>query len=259
MKELLYALPAGMKNAGAQWGLTPAHMVYRVDRGPRLTGAGLTPELQGGAMYIACSQDPGDQDPLPCCRQVLAECRKRGFHRVICDFEGAPVGGMDRLAAALSKACAQNGLALYLPETFAPLSESCRVLVSSALVRGTLERRLNDAAGIYGRDRVVLAVEAGAEDFLLPVSSRRGQPMSQPQLRELMRQLEPAVFFDRGLCAHYFTYMVRGGQAHFILFDTARSVREKLDAAQRLGVSSALLAAPQTEGWLEEIFGQEAP
>ena len=69
-----------------------------------------------------------------------------------------------------------------------------------------------------------------------------------------MDRLEPAVFFDRGLCAHYFTYMPRAGQAHFVLFDTPRSVRSKLDLAQRLGLYGALLAAPEVGGWLGEIF-----
>lgn len=256
MKELLYALPGGMEHHGADWGLTPAHMVYRVIPGPKLIGVGLTPELRGGAMFIACPSDPGEGDPQPCCRQAAAECRRRGFSRVICDFEGAPVGGSERLASALGKICAQNGLALYLPEPFAPLAPDCRVLVSSALVTGTLERRLTEAIGRYGQDRVTLAVEAMAEDFLLPASGR-GEPMGQEQLQELIRHLEPAVFFDRGLCAHYFTHMVRGGQAHFILFDTARSVREKLSVAQRLGVPSVLLAAPQVDGWLADIFGED--
>lgn len=254
MKELLYALPSGMERPDDGFGLTAAHMAYRVVPGPRLTGAGLTPDIRGGAMFIACPGDPGEGDPQLCCRQMVGECRRRGFDRVICDFEGAPVGGAERLAAALGRACAQNALTLYLPEPFAPLAPDCRVLISSALVSGTLERRLSAAVERYGRERVVLAVEAMAEDFLLPASGR-GTPMGREQLQELLQRLEPAVFFDRGLCAHYFTHLARGGQAHFILFDTARSVREKLDVAQRLGVPSALLAAPQVGGWLGDIFG----
>ena len=48
--------------------------------------------------------------------------------------------------------------------------------------------------------------------------------------------------------------MPRAGQAHFVLFDTPRSVRSKLDLAQRLGLYGALLAAPEVGGWLGEIF-----
>ena len=253
MKELLYAAPTGGADC-ARWGLTPAHMTYRIVPGPKLIGVGLSGEVRGGAMLIASPCESLDGDPAPCCRQVVGECRKRGFTRVICDFEGTPGGGGGALAAALSRTCVQNGLKLYLPEPFAPLAEGCLVLVSSALVTGTLERKLRAAMDRYGPDRVVLAVEAVAEDFLLPASGR-GAPLSPAALSALMSRLEPAVFFDRGLCAHYFTYMNRGEGAHFILFDTPRSVREKLDTAQRLGVTSALLAAPQVGEWLEEIFG----
>lgn len=258
MKELLYALPGG-GDAGvcARWGLTPVHMTYRVAPGPKLTGVGLTPQVREGAMLLAAS-GAADGDPQPCCRQVLGECRRRQFTRVVCDFEGASTGGLERLASALSAACAQAGLTLYLPEAFAALSPDCRVLVSSALVSGTLERRLTEAIGKYGLERVTLAVEVVAEDFLLPASGR-GEPLTPNQLRQLIDRLSPAVFFDRGLCAHYFTYMARGSQAHFILYDTARSVQEKLSAAQRLGVPSALLAAPQVSGWLEELFGPPEP
>jgi hypothetical protein len=255
MNELLYLLPPGMAHHGADWGLTPAHMAYQIAAGPNLIGMGLTPEVRGGAMVIACSADPGEGDPQPCCRQVLAECRRRGFRQVICDFEDAPVGGTERLCAALDRVCGQNGLTLSLPEPYVPLAPGCRALVSSALTSGTLERRLRDAIGRYRPERVTLAVEAMAEDFLLPASGR-GESLTAEQLHDLIARLEPAVFFDRGLCAHYFTYMNRGGQAHFVLFDTARSVREKLNAAQRLGLSSALLAAPQVDGWLGEIFGE---
>jgi hypothetical protein len=255
MNELLYLLPPGMEHHGADWGLTAAHMAYQITAGPNLMGVGLTPEVRGGAMVIACASDPGEGEALPCCRQVLAECRRRGFRQVLCDFESAPVGGSERFCAALDRVCAQNGLTLYLPEPFAPLSPSCRVLVSSALASGSLERRLREAADRYGPERLTLAVEAVAENFPLPASGR-GEPLTPEQLQDLIVRLEPAVFFDRGLCAHYFTYMDRGGQAHFVLFDTPRSVRAKLDTAQRLGISSALLAAPQVDGWLGEIFGE---
>lgn len=254
MKELLYALPAGCENAGTSYGLIPAHMTYRVDPGPKLSGVGLTAEVRGGAMYVACGADLAPGDPQHCCRQVLGECRARGFDRVICDFEGSRTEAMEALCPALGRALAQNGLVLYLPEPLAELVPGCRVLISSSMVSGTLERRLAQAVERCGADRVVLAVEAGARDYPLPAAGQ-GVPMTSGELKDLMARLEPAVFFDRGLCAHYFTYMARGGKAHFILFDTARSVREKLDAAQRLGVPSALLAAPEVGDWVGEIFG----
>ena len=94
------------------------------------------------------------------------------------------------------------------------------------------------------------------EDFPLPAAGR-GEPVDREALDEMLRRLQPATFFDRGLCAHYFTYM-KGPQAHFVLFDTPRSIREKLSLANRLGVAAALLPQPEIENHLEEIFGPGA-
>lgn len=254
MKELLYALSGTTENTGAEFGLIPVHMTYEILPGPKLAGVGLTPETRGGAMLIACSGVPLAGDTQYCCRQVLGECQRRGFDRVILDFEGADTPDTQRLVSALSGSCKQRGLPLYLPEALASSADGCRVLVSSRVLSGTLESRLQTAAERWGRERVVLAIDAAAEDYPLPISGRIGVPLEREQLQVMIGRLEPAVFFDRGLCAHYFTYMAQGGQAHFILFDTARSVREKLDTAQHLGIPSALLAAPQVFGWLPELF-----
>lgn len=255
MNELLYAMPAGTSLPPAEFALTPAHMAYRLIPGPRLAGVGLNERVRDGAMLLVCSPEAPEGDAQFFCRQVAGECRRRNFSRVICDFEGAPTEEMGRLVRALADTCLRHRLRLYLPEALASLAPDSRVLISSALVSGTLERRLRQAAAVWGIERLTLAVEAAAEDFLLPASGR-GTPLTPGELQALLHRLEPAVFFDRGLCAHYFTYMAPGGKAHFVLFDTARSVREKLDTAHRLGVPSALLAAPQVEGWLEEIFSE---
>lgn len=130
------------------------------------------------------------------------------------------------------------------------------MLIPSALAHGTLERRLCGALEQYGKERTALAVEWVREEFPLPARGR-GEPMNQERLEELLRRLEPAVFFDRGLCAHYFTYM-KGPQAHFVLFDSPRSIREKLGLANRLGVAAALLPQPEVEPHLEDIFGSGA-
>ena len=237
MKELLLALPAGRDTRGREFGLTPCHMAYRVGPGPRLLGARLSPGVRGGLMQLDCAGFDGAGDPVPCCRQILGECRRRGYRGIVCDFEGPPCGCLGRLVEILDRNCAAQGWALYVP----------------APTRGTLERRLREALERYGPQRVALAVEWVREDFPLPAAGR-GAPLAPDALEGLLHRLEPAVFFDRGLCAHYFTYMA-GPQAHFVLFDTPRSIREKLSLADRLGVPAALLPQPEVEGHLEEIFG----
>lgn len=253
MTEVLLALPAGRGSRGDRWGLTPAHMAYRVGPGPRLMGSRLSPDLRGGYMQVGCAGLEGEGDPAPCARQILLECRRRGFRGVVCDFEGLPGGCLGRLVELLDRSCPHYGWTLYVPESWAPFTKAARILVPSAVTGGSLERRLRQAAARYGPDRTALAVEWVREDFLLPAGGR-GEPISREALEGQMGRLEPSVFFDRGLCAHYYTYM-RRAEAHFVLFDSPRSVREKLAAADRAGLCAAILPGPEAEDCLEEIFG----
>ena len=190
---------------------------------------------------------------MGCCRQILGECRRRSFRGIVCDFEGPPRGCLPKLVEILDRNCAAQGWALYVPEGCAPHAPHARVLIPSVLTHGTLDRRLRGALERYGGERTALAVEWAREEFPLPAQGR-GEPISQEKLEELLRRLEPAVFFDRGLCAHYFTYMA-GPKAHFVLFDTPRSIREKLDLAERLGLRGAVLPGPEAEPHLDELFG----
>ena len=256
MKELLLALPGGRETCGGRFGLTPAHMAYRIGPGPRLLGTRLPQGLRGGLMQVDCAGFDGEGDPVGCCRQILAECRRRAYRGIVCDFEGPPAGCLPRLAEILDRNCAAQGWTLYVPEALAPCVKSARVLIPSAMTHGTLERRLGQAVEHYGPDRAAMAVEWVREDFLLPAGGR-GEPIAPAALEDMVRRLEPAVFFDRGLCAHYFTYM-KGPQAHFVLFDTPRSIREKLKTAERAELCAALLPQPEVEEHLEEIFGHGA-
>ena len=253
MKELLLALPAGQETQGGAFGLTPAYMAYRVGLGPRLLGARLPDALRGGLMQVDCAGFDGMGDPVGCCRQILGECRRRGYRGIVCDFEGMPSDCLCKMVEILDRNCNAQGWALYVPEGYARCAPNGRVLIPSALTHGTLERRLREAAERYGPHRVVLAVEWVREDFPLPAGGR-GEPLAVDALEGMLQRLEPAVFFDKGLCAHYFTYMA-GPKAHFVLFDTPRSIREKLAAADRLGLCAALLPQPEIEPHLEEIFG----
>lgn len=215
-------------------GLTPAHMAYRIGSGPKLLGIRMSTPPKSGLMMVDCRDFDGLGEAASCVRQILGECRRRGFRGVICDFEGPPTGCLPRLVEQLGRQ-----VPLYVPETFASCSPTARILIPSALTAGTLERRLQNAANRYGMQRLTLAVEWLREDYLLPASGR-GEPLTQAALEEQIRRLEPAIFFDRGLCAHYYTYMV-GGKAHFVLFDTPRSIRGKLSVARQMGVGAVLL------------------
>ena len=253
MKERLLALPAGRRTRSGRWGLIPAHMAYRVGPGPRLMAARLPAGLRGGYLLLDCQGFDGNGDPLPCARQILMECRRREYRGIVCDFEGMPSGCLPRLVELLDRNCPPRGWTLYVPESCAPFVRAARVLIPSAVTAVSLERRLRAAAERYGPERTALAVEWVREDFPLPAAGR-GAPVSREALEGQIARLEPAVFFDRGLCAHYYTYLDRD-KAHFVLFDSPRSVREKLSAAERAGLCAAVLPGPEIEDCLEEIFG----
>ena len=65
----------------------------------------------------------------------------------------------------------------------------------------------------------------------------------------------PAVFFSRDLCARYFT-CTRSGQAQFILFDDAGTLRQKLRLGQQLGVAAAFFQWPEISNIAPELFAR---
>ena len=251
--DLLLALPAGHTAPPTRYGLLSAHMAYRIGSGPLLLGIRLPDDLQGGLMYLDCVGFDGAGDPLPCCSQILGECRRRNYRGILCDFDRIH-GCLPQLLGVLDENCAKEGWELYITEPCAPHAPRARVLIPSSITSGTLERRLNTARSRYGAARPVLAVEWLREDLPLP-SDRRGESLTQLALENLISRLNPAVFFDKGLCAHYFTYRDPKGQVHFVLFDSARSVRAKIALAQRMNLPAVLVAEPEVENRWEEIFG----
>ena len=252
--ELLLALPVGHTAPPTHYGLIAAHMAYRIGNGPILLGIRLPDDLQGGLMFLDCVGFDGSGDPLPCCSQILGECRRRNYQGIVCDFEGQPTPCLTQLLSTLDQYCVKEGWSLHVPEACAACAPSARVLIPSAVTNGTLERRLRIARDRYGPARPVLAVEWLREDLPLP-SDKRGEAMTQLALENQIRRLEPAIFFDRGLCAHYYTYRAPNGKAHFVVFDSSRSIRAKLALAKQMGLPAVLVAEPEMENRWEEIFG----
>ena len=102
-------------------------MAYRIGTGPRLLGIQLPASLRGGLMMVDCRDFDGQGDPAGCCRQILGECRRRGFQGIVCDFEGPPTGCLPRMMDILSRNCAAQGWKLYVPEAYAPHAGTSRI------------------------------------------------------------------------------------------------------------------------------------
>lgn len=241
---ILITLPPHQLPSLQGWDVTPAHLAYRIGRGPHLFRAGGSAPPKGGLMVLDNRDFDGLGAPAPFCQEVVRECAARCFSGAVLDFEGR-LPPLEQIAARMDDLFAQRGWRLYVPEPYGPCAPHAGVLISSALSGGSLAVRLEEACQRFGRDRVVLALVKSAEDFLLPSPSGCGTPLSRAELEQRMAALHPSVFFSHELCARYFTYMSRDSGAHFVLFDDGDTLARKMEVARRVGVNTFL--APWAE------------
>lgn len=153
-------------------------------------------------------------------------------------------------------------MSVYLaltPEDFAALPPqklervNRRVLIGTAVSGGSLRELLEDAVRLYGAKRITLDVQRLAMDFPLPCPSGEGRILTRRELATLRARSSAPVYFSRELCARYFTYCA-GPEARLVLFDDARTLREKLRLARSLGIEDAFFMYPEIEDILEEIY-----
>lgn len=256
-QPILAAAPADLAHIRVPDALM-AHLAYRLEDGPKLYRSAAPEEIQGGILAV-------DDTPLRqigssqfLCRQAVRECRARGAIGLFANWSRKPSQEMAQLTAQLEQALLDAGLALWVPEMYANCVRQAKILISSALSGGTLRRRLEEAVQRYQLQRVTLAVERMAEDFLLPSQNGCGTPLSPQQLEERIRTLHPSVYYSAELCAHYFTY-AQGSQIHFVLFDTYGSLRKKWQLASQLGLPYTLFAWEEVRGGVQELFGLRQP
>lgn len=245
-KPTLYLLVPPQLQAGlAGYGLTLAHAAYRVGQGPHLFRTQLPAPLTGGIMVLDHRDFDGVGKAEPFCQEVVRECALRSFQGAFFDFEGAPLPVLERAAALLAPTFQKRGWSLYLPPSYAAKVPGAKVVVSTALSGGSLRRYLREAIDAYGVERVVLGLEWSCEDFILPSRDGSGRPMTRGELKELQQKRRPNVYFSDDLCAHYFTYMPTGGSPHFILYDDAASMENKLRMAAEMGIREGFLPMPE--------------
>lgn len=241
---ILITLPPQQLRALQGWDVTPAHLAYRIGRGPHLFRAGSSTPLKGGVMVLDNRGFDGLGATASFCQEVVRECVARNFSGAVLDFEGR-LPPLEQMAYQLDSIFARRGWTLYVPEAYGPCTTQAKVMISSALSGGSLSVRLEEACQSFGRDRVALALTKVAEDFFLPSPTGSGIPLSREELANRMARLRPSVFFSHELCARYFTYMSRDSGAHFVLFDDGETLRRKMEVARRVGVTTFL--APWAE------------
>ena len=245
MRFFIAAAPSDTANAASHCRAL-AHAAYRI--GPENTLLRQNSlRTKGGLLFLNDQEAPPVPKPELLCAAAVRECRRQGFSGVVLDFEKSPRRDLLIFAKGLEAVLWEEKKTLYLPEVYAAAGEHAVLLICTALSGGNYTQRLREAIARYGgAGRLALDVQRLRMDFALPAPSGEGIPMSGEELRHLMEQEQPTVFFSQDLCARYFTY-ARDGQAHFVLFDDAETMNRKTKIGAGLGFTSAFFMWPEVK------------
>ena len=258
MQTFLTAGPAEFQEA-SRFGVPLAHAAYHIGPGSTLLRQSLPLRARGGLLLAGDRDAPTVTDPEAVCAAAIRECSRRDYGGVVLDFEGPPRPDLLALARRLGERLAERGLALYLPEPYGEAAPEAFILIGTALSGGQYRERLEEAAKRWGGyQRLALDAERLRMDFPLPCPTGVGTPLWSAEFQVLVEQESPAVFFSPELCARYFT-CVREGKHHFVLFDDAGTLREKLRIAAELGIGTAFFSWPEVEDMAEELFASSLP
>ena len=109
-----------------------------------------------------------------------------------------------------------------------------------AISGGNLQNYLRDVLSAAD-GRLCIRLQPVYTDFPLPCPSGIGTPLTIDELKALYTGAP--CFFSEALCTEYFTYL-KNGQAHVVLFDSIRSLREKYRTAVACGIPMILIEDP---------------
>lgn len=237
-------------------GLPLCHLAYRIGADGRLYRSGLGMNVRGGLMGLGdrdVTEDTRFDSEL--LRELRRECDARGFSGILCDFERPPSPFLSRFAYEAAIYFSSMRMRFYLPEAFADAAPGAVLLISAAVIGGSYEEALRKAAFRYGASRIALLFEPVCMDFAMPAPKGASDCVSAEELESIRRRENAVVYFSHELCANYFTYRTADGESRFAVFDDARSMLKKLDAAKRAGFHEAFVCYPDACGDLEEISG----
>lgn len=257
MQVYLAVTPGEAREASA-FSRTLAHVAYRVGPGSILLRQSLLLQTKGGLLSLSDREAPLIEEPEALCGAVLRECSRWGYTGAVLDFEEPPRRDRLAFAEALGQTLAASRRVLYLPERYASAARSAVVLIGTAVSGGSFSQHLQECLTQHSERRLALDVERLRMDFRLPARSGQGEPLTAEGLRRLMEQEAPAVFFSQDLCARYFTY-TRDKEAHFVLFDDADTLGQKLRTGAALGYTAAFFMWPEVRDIAGQLFSRRQP
>lgn len=231
-----------------------AHLAYRVGPGLTLLRGSIGASMRGGFMVLSDEGYDGSHGQVDAlCREVLRECNARGYEGVVADFEQAFAKQLDQFVEMCAPQLKQRGMLLFVNQRYAQLSTDSHVIISTAMVSGSLRQRLAQAQERYG-PRLAIEIERIARDITLPDAQGQGVRLEHADLDALSRDRQ--VFFSQELCSHYFTYKNRQtGETHFVLYDDAQSIMKKMQLATGMGIHEGFLLYPEAADIWQALAG----
>ena len=238
MQIYLAVTPAEAQEA-SRFRCSLAHVAYCIGPDSTLLRQNLLLQTRGGLLSVTDRGAPFIASPERLSAAALRECGRRSYRGV----------GLRHINGAGRQAPGP----VYVPESYAAASGAIP-LICTAISGGNFVQRLQEAAA--GRDRaggLALDVQRLRMDFTLPAQSGEGRPLSGRELQDLLDRESPSVFFSQDLCARYFTY-ARDGETHFVLFDDADTLSQKLRTGGNMGFAAAFLMYPEVQDLLPKLF-----
>lgn len=252
--QIYLSVTPGELHSAAKYRRSLAHVAYRIGPESSLLRQSLLLQTQGGLLSVSDRDAPLIEDPEALCAAVLRECSRRNFQGVLLDFEERPRPDRQAFAARLGEVLSSTRWTLYVPESCGAVSPAAVTLISAAVSGGGFADYLRETARRRGGgSRLALDMERLRMDFHLPAPSGQGEPLSAQMLAQLLERESPSVFFSPELCARYFTY-TQGGESHFVLFDDAETLRQKLRTGTALGFSAAFFMWPEIQDIADGLF-----
>lgn len=252
MQRYLSVTPGDIRHLSVS-GITLVHVAYRIGPGSTLLRQNLLLQTKGGLLSVSDWDAPYVDNPAALCAAVRRECIRRNYTGVVLDLEAPSRNDLRQFACQLAPMLAEKKLSLFLPESYASGVPQASPLICTAISGGDLTERLEQAMAACPERRPALDVQRLRMDFTLPARSGEGQPLSENALRTLMEEHRPAVFFSHALCTRYFTY-TKNGAAHFVLFDDADTLRQKLRIGSKLGYCAAFFQWPEIQDIAGSLF-----
>lgn len=228
-------------------GLRLAYLAYRISPSGVLLKSNALGQATGGVMAVMGGA-PRLSDPAALVGAVTAECSAHAYEGVYLDFdERTPAA--EFLIASLAPRLSERGITLYTN----PLLDTggVTVLSTSEVTGGSFSLYLRELRERY-EDRTALEIVPLSVDFTLP-SNGQGETISQTRLASLLDGGLMS-YYSRELAAKYFTYQTPDGMTHFVLYDDAYTIREKLETAEREGVSESFLPYGRLREELPDIL-----